>query len=85
MKPISASHRLVWKKFKKKCWIQIIKCVSGLYVPVKILKANSNIFSEFLHNAFSNSIKSFKFPSILKLADKTVVHKKLILKYKFFG
>ena len=45
-------------------------------VPVKILKENSNIFSTFLHNAFNGSIKSSKFPLILKLADIALIHKR---------
>ena len=41
------------------------------HVPYKkkYVRRNQMLFCEFVHNAFNGSIKSFKFPSILKLAD----------------
>ena len=45
-------------------------------IPLKILKENIDIFSDFLCVSFNNSIKSKKFQKNLKLADITHLHKK---------
>ena len=40
-------------------------------IPIKVLKENSDSFSNFLCNSFNNSIKLSTFPEILKHADIT--------------
>ena len=47
-----------------------------LNLDVKVLKENTDIFSNFLCNSFSNSIKLSTFPEILKHADITSLYKK---------
>ena len=46
-------------------------------VPTKIVKANADLFSIFVSNAFNESVISCDFLSVLKLADVTPVHKKI--------
>ena len=45
-------------------------------IPTKITKKNSDIFSNFICESINNSIKSSIFPSCLKHADVTPLHKK---------
>ena len=45
-------------------------------IPTKIIKENSDIFSNFICESINNSIKSSTFPSCLKHADVTPLHKK---------
>ena len=45
-------------------------------IPIKILKANNDSFAEFSLKDVSSSIACSTFPSCLKLADKTHLHKK---------
>ena len=45
-------------------------------IPIKIIKENSDIFSNFNCKSINNSIKSSIFPSCLKHADVTPLHKK---------
>ena len=45
-------------------------------IPTKIIKENSDIFEKVLCSFINDSIKSFTFPSCLKEADVTPVHKK---------
>ena len=45
-------------------------------VPTKIVKANADLFSIFVSNAFNESVISCKFLYVLKLADVTPVHKR---------
>ena len=40
-------------------------------IPTKIIKSNSDIFSDFLYVSINSSIKSSLFPSCLKTADIT--------------
>ena len=44
--------------------------------PTKIVKANANLFSIFVSNAFNESVISGQFLSVLKLAGVKPVHKK---------
>ena len=55
-------------KSKKACQISDI--------PVKIIKENINIITDFIYNNFNNSLFSSYFPSNLKNADITPVFKK---------
>ena len=50
-------------------------------VPTKIVKANVDLFSNFVSNAFTESVISCKFLSVLKLADVAPVHKKIKANY----
>ena len=43
----------------------------------KIVKANADLFSFFVSNAFNEFVISSKFLSVLKLADVKPVHKKI--------
>ena len=45
-------------------------------VPTKIVKANADLFSNFVSNAFSKSVISCIFFFIFKIADITPIHKK---------
>ena len=48
------------------------------YIPVKILKLNNDIFSQYLSQVFNESIEAASFPNELKYADITPVYKKII-------
>ena len=48
----------------------------GNDIPVKIIKENINIITDFIYNNFNNSLFSSYFPSNLKNADITPVFKK---------
>ena len=45
-------------------------------IPTKIIKSNSDIFSDFLYKSINSSIKSSLFLSCLKTADITPIYKK---------
>ena len=45
-------------------------------IPTKIIKQNVDIFAKFLWEIINSSIKSSTFPSCLKSADMTPLHKK---------
>ena len=45
-------------------------------IPVKILKLNNDIFSQYLSQIFNESIEATNFPNELKYADITPVYKK---------
>ena len=45
-------------------------------IPSRISKKNADIFTDFLHSSFNNSIYQSKFPSVFKLANITAVMKK---------
>ena len=45
-------------------------------IPLKIVKKNTDVFSNFLCANFSSSVKSGKFQKNLKLADITPLHEK---------
>ena len=46
------------------------------HIPTKIVKSNSDIYSDFLYVSIYSSIKSSLFPSCLKTADITPIYKK---------
>ena len=48
----------------------------GSDIPVKTIKENINIITNFIYNNFNNSLFSSHFPSDLKNADITTVFKK---------
>ena len=45
-------------------------------VPVKMLKLNGDIFSQYLSQIFNESTEAANFPNELKYADITPVYKK---------
>ena len=45
-------------------------------IPIKIIKENLDIFADFLCTNINSSFKSSSFPSCLKMADVTPLHKK---------
>ena len=45
-------------------------------ISSRIIKENADIFIDFLHSSFKNSIYQFEFPSILKLENITPAFKK---------
>ena len=49
------------------------KACQGSDIPVKIIKENINIITDFVYNGFNNSLFSSYFPSNLENADITPV------------
>ena len=49
--------------------LDVNKASQSSDIPMKVLKENTNIFSNFLCNSLNNLIKLSKFPQILKHAD----------------
>ena len=45
-------------------------------IPTKVIKSNSDIFTDALYSAFSRSLETSVFPPSIKLANVTPVHKK---------
>ena len=45
-------------------------------IPIKIIKENLDVFADFLYTNINSSFKSSSFPSCLKMADMTPLHKK---------
>ena len=62
--------------FKEILSLDTKKATHSNDIPTKIVKANANLFSIFVSNAFNESVISGKFLSVLKLADVKPVHKK---------
>ena len=56
--------------------LKINKSSPSLDIPTKTIKETIGIFSEFLWKSINSSIKSSTFPSCLKSADVTPLHKK---------
>ena len=56
--------------------LKINKTSRSSDISTKIIKENVDILAEFLWKSINRSIKSFTFPSSLKLADVTPLHKK---------
>ena len=63
--------------FKEILSLDTKKATHSNDVPTKIVKANADLFSIFVSNAFNESVISCKFLSVLKLADVKPVHKKI--------
>ena len=62
--------------FKEIVSLDTKKATHSNDLPTKIVKANADLFSVFVSNAFNESVISCKFLFVLKLADVTPVHKK---------
>ena len=56
--------------------LKINKASQSSNIPTKTIKENVDIFAEFLGKSINSSIKSSTFPSCLKSADVTPLHKK---------
>ena len=56
------------------------KASQNLDIPIKIVKENSAIFSDFVCTCFPSSIKKSKFPGNLKLAYITKKENKILKK-----
>ena len=66
---IEVDHKQIEKEILK---LDVKKASQSSDIPVKVLKENTNIFSNFLCNSFNNYIKFSTFPEILKYADITI-------------
>ena len=62
--------------------LDVNKASQSSDIPIKVLKENSDIFSNFLCNSFNNSIKLSTFPEILKHADITPLFQKREKRYQ---
>ena len=62
--------------FKEIVSLDTKKATHSNDVPTKIVKANADLFSIFVSNAFNESVVSCKFLFVLKLVDVKPVHKK---------
>ena len=62
--------------FKQILSLDTKKATHSNDVPTKIVKANAELFSIFVSNAFNESVISGKFLSVLKLANVKPVHEK---------
>ena len=56
--------------------LNINKATQNTDIPTKIIKENSDIFGDFIFSNFNCCINTFSYPSLLKRADITPVHKK---------
>ena len=56
--------------------LDVNKASQSSYIPIKILKENTDIFINFLCNSLNNSIKLTTFPEILKHPYITPLYKK---------
>ena len=65
------------KQFKKEILkLDVNKASQSSDIPIKVLKENSDTFSNFLCNSFNNSIKLSTFPEIRKHAGINPLYKK---------
>ena len=63
----------VFKKIKS---LKARKAIQITDIPVKILKKNTDLFSAYICDFLNQTIRSGKFPAILKNDDITAVFKK---------
>ena len=56
--------------------LDVSKASQDSDIPTKIIKMNADIFAEVLCNVFNRSLEVGEFPSGMKLANVTPVHKK---------
>ena len=57
--------------------LDVNKASQSSDIPIKILRENSDYFSNFLCNSFNNSIKLSTFPKIHRHADITPLYQKV--------
>ena len=51
-------------------------------IPTKLIKNNSDLLADFIFTNINDSIAQSTFPSLLKVANVTPVHKKRLEKFK---
>ena len=56
--------------------LKLNKATQNTDIPIKLIKENSDIFADFIFGNLNDSISQSVFPSALKLANITPVHKK---------
>ena len=56
--------------------LNVNKATQNTYIPTKIIKENSGIFEDFISSSLNCCINASSYPSLLKRADITPVHKK---------
>ena len=56
--------------------LDVSKASQDSDIPTKIIKVNTDIFAEVLYNVFNRSLELGEFPSGMKLANVTPMHKK---------
>ena len=64
------------RKFKEIHNLNNNKASQYCDIPTKIIKSNSDVFSDFLYVSINSSIKSSLFPSYLKTSNITPIYKK---------
>ena len=69
----SISHDDVAKELNK---LKSNKASQKTDIPIQIVKENVDIISHFLHHNFNNSLSCSTFPTGMKYADVTPIHKK---------
>ena len=67
------SHEDIVKELNK---LKTKKASQKTDIPIKIVKENVDIISHFLHHNFSNSLSCSTFPTGMKYADVTSIHRK---------
>ena len=67
------SHDDIVKELNK---LKTKKASQKTDIPLKIVKENVDIISHFLHHNFSNSLSCSTFPTGMKYADVTPIHRK---------
>ena len=72
---LSSSFKFIDRKkiFNELQKLKSNKVCQGNDIPVKIIKENIDIITDFIYNNFNNSLFSSYFPSNLKNADMTPV------------
>ena len=72
---LSFSFKFIGRKkiFNELQKLNTKKACQGNDIPVKIMKGNIKVITDFTYNNFSNSLFSFFFPSYLKNIDITPV------------
>ena len=67
------SHDDIMKELNK---LKTKKASQKTGIPIKLVKENVDIISHFLHHTFKNSLSCSTFPTGMKYADVTAIHKK---------
>ena len=62
--------------FKNLNNLNVIKATQNTDISTKIMKENSDIFRDFIFPNPNGCINTSLYPSVLKMADITLVHKK---------
>ena len=70
---IEVSQQQIEKEILK---LDVNKASQSFDIPIKVVKENTDFFSNFLYNSFNNSIKLSTFSKILNNGDITPLNKK---------